>query len=104
MIRYYDRDGSQLPHDWTKSAADGSNTDNRVARTTIGDITVSTVWLGLDHAHGDGPPLIFETMIFGGDHDQLCIRYQTEEHAMRGHLATIDALREGREPDWVVPF
>src|SRR5262249_37446221 len=28
---------------------------------------LSTVWLGLDHAHGLGPPLIFETMRFARD-------------------------------------
>ena len=26
---------------------------------------VSTFFLGLDHAFGGGPPLLFETMIFG---------------------------------------
>ena len=30
----------------------------------VGDYWVSTVWLGLDHAFGEGPPLIFETMVF----------------------------------------
>lgn len=30
---------------------------------------VSTVFLGLDHAWGKGPPLIFETMVFGPDGD-----------------------------------
>lgn len=28
---------------------------------------VSTVWLGLDHSFGHGPPVVFETLIFGGD-------------------------------------
>jgi hypothetical protein len=27
-------------------------------------IRISTVWLGLDHRWGEGPPVIFETMIF----------------------------------------
>lgn len=27
-------------------------------------ILISTVWIGLDHNWGEGPPLIFETMIF----------------------------------------
>lgn len=28
---------------------------------------VSTVFLGLDHRYGDGPPMLFETMVFAPD-------------------------------------
>lgn len=35
-----------------------------VALTTVGDHEVSTVFLGLDHGWSDGPPVLFETMIF----------------------------------------
>lgn len=45
-----------------------------VAKTAVGDQSVSTVFLGLDHSFGGGPPLLFETMIFGGHEDQ---EYQT---------------------------
>lgn len=46
---------------------------------------VSTVWLGLDHNFGEGPPLIFETMVFKeGDAGEL-ERYSTQEEALRGH-------------------
>jgi hypothetical protein len=48
-------------------------------------VTVSTVLLGLDHNWGDGPPLIFETMIFGGEHDEFQERYSTREEAEEGH-------------------
>lgn len=42
-----------------------------VKRETIGDSDVSTVFLGLDHNHFDeGPPIIWETMVFGGKLDQ----------------------------------
>lgn len=37
----------------------------RVAEDTIGPYWISTVWLGLDHGWGEGPPMIFETMVFG---------------------------------------
>jgi len=57
----------------------------RVALDTRDDITVSTVLLGLDHFWGEGPPLIFETMIFGGDHDNDQWRYSTREEAEEGH-------------------
>jgi len=40
--------------------------DHTVAKSTIGDYLVSTVFLGLDHQwHAHGPPLLFETMVFG---------------------------------------
>ena len=40
--------------------------DRTVARTRIKNIEISTVFLGLDHAFGQGNPLLFETMVFGG--------------------------------------
>src|SRR5215475_1779613 len=40
---------------------------HRVAEDDFPDGTwLSTVWLGLDHSHGFGPPTIFETMYFSG--------------------------------------
>ena|SRR3990167_11390904 len=50
---------------------------------------VSTVWLGLNHNWEDGPPLIFETMVFSkrGDYgtEEDCERYSTLEEAIKGH-------------------
>ena len=46
---------------------------------------VSTIFLGLDHSFGDGPPLLFETMIFGGEHDQYQDRCSTWEEAVAMH-------------------
>ncbi len=34
------------------------------------DINVSTVFLGIDHSFIGGTPVLFETMIFGGEHDE----------------------------------
>lgn len=61
------------------------NADRRVAITAQGDTEVSTVFLGVNHQFGDGPPLIFETMVFGGDYDGECCRYSTWEQAEGGH-------------------
>lgn len=59
--------------------------ERTVAKTTFGDVTVSTVFLGIDHSFGDGPPLLFETMIFGGEFDDDLRRYETWSEAEQGH-------------------
>lgn len=38
--------------------------DRKVGDTRVGPYWVSTVFLGLDHNWGEGPPLLFETMVF----------------------------------------
>jgi hypothetical protein len=41
---------------------------NRIVKQDqIGDVWVSTVFLGLDHSFGGGPPILWETMTFRGD-------------------------------------
>lgn len=59
--------------------------DRTVAKTQIGDVNVSTVFLGLDHSFGYGPPQLFETMAFGGELDQEQERYSTWDQAIAGH-------------------
>lgn len=62
------------------------NVENRrVADDVVGEVRVSTVFLGIDHAFGNGPPLLFETMIFGGEHDEDQRRYSTWGEAAAGH-------------------
>lgn len=65
--------------------------DRHVAKTKADDdVEVSTVFLGLDHNFwGEGPPILFETMIFGGEHDGWMDRYATWEEAELGHLAAV---------------
>lgn len=54
------------------------------------DIHVSTVFLGIDHSFISGSePVLFETMIFGGEHDQYQERYRTWEEAEAGHKAAV---------------
>jgi hypothetical protein len=68
------------------------NVDNRtVAKTEVAaGIVVSTVFLGLDHQIGEGPPLLFETMVFNdyGDDGQQ-YRYSTWDEAEAGHKKTV---------------
>lgn len=70
----------------------------RVGKTNVlGKASVSTVFLGSDHQFGDGPPLIFETMVFGGQLDQECDRYSTWDEAEAGHAAMVARVREREE-------
>lgn len=72
-----------------------------VGSTEIGPYWVSTVWLGLDHGFGRGPPIIFETMVFlVRDPDEErhladidTVRYSTEEEATKGHEDMVTLVR-----------
>lgn len=64
------------------------DTKNRiVAKTDVADkATVSTVFLGLDHSfRDDGPPVLFETMIFGIEDDSYQTRCVTWEESLEMH-------------------
>lgn len=62
-----------------------SRSNHQVAKTDDGEVAVSTVWLGVDHQYGDGPPLIFETMVIGGEHAGYMQRYPSLKEARAGH-------------------
>jgi len=49
-------------------------------------ISVSTVFLGLDMRHvGQGEPILWETMVFGGPYDHEMRRYTSRDAAIAGH-------------------
>jgi len=60
--------------------------DKTVSFTEKNGIRVSTVFLGLDHQYGEGEPILFETMIFGGKEDQYQERYSSYKDAEKGHI------------------
>lgn len=65
-------------------------------RSWFGLVRTSTVWLGLDHSFGTGPPLIFETMSFvkgTGWSERYFERYSTIEQAVAGHARAVKASR-----------
>lgn len=68
----------------------------RVAGEPVGEVRVSTVFLGLDHSFGEGPPLLFESMIFGGPLDQEQDRCSTWEAAEKMHEKMMERVRLGR--------
>lgn len=69
--------------------------ERRVALTTVGDITVSTVFTAIDHSYGYSPvPILYETMIFGGEEDAYQERYATREEAEEGHIRAVEMVQE----------
>jgi hypothetical protein len=85
------------------------DTDRTVARDVVGDTLVSTVFLGIDHQYGIGPPVLFETMVFvHGEAQPGCVRSSTWAEAEHAHaLVLADArevlAQEARKPDTASP-
>ncbi|MCX4232111.1 hypothetical protein [Streptomyces ortus] len=104
-MNWYDKGGALIDVA-TASELLGNAEYKRVGLTEVasGDRSavhiVSTVWLGLDHNYGDGPPLLFETMVFGEGSwaEQDCQRYSTELEARIGHTEMV-ALVAATVPD-----
>jgi hypothetical protein len=85
---YFDRNGQPMTEEeWARAFEDIEM--RRVLETALHDgKRISTVWLGLDHGLG-ARPLIFETMVFEGEHSLDCERYATEAEARAGHEAMV---------------
>lgn len=82
---------------WFENASSSSENfqARNVAQTTLPwDIKISTVFLGMNYRFGEGPPLIFETMIFGGEHDQYQDRYSTWEEAVKWHEKAVKLAQQ----------
>lgn len=68
----------------------------RVNFTVIGKVEVSTVFIGMNHRFfGDGPPILFETMVFGGTLDHFQNRCSTWEEAEAMHEEAVQLVRTG---------
>ncbi|MDX9974898.1 MAG: hypothetical protein RBU21_18060 [FCB group bacterium] len=69
--------------------------DRVVARDTVGEVVVSTVFLGIDHNfHGQGDPLLFETMVFLADGEPGRLRrYFIWGEAEQGHREIMQAIQ-----------
>jgi len=93
-MRYFDLDGNEIPEE--QFVALYANTQlKQIRRTKTEGGYVSTVWLGIDHNWlPTGPPLIFETMVFGGPMDTYQRRYSTYWEAVAGHdeIVTLEAM------------
>jgi hypothetical protein len=104
---YYDRAGNPIKF-WDWAAKMEMGFDRIVEQTVLVEgenaVTVSTIWIGLDMNWLRGPPMIFETMVFGGPTDLEGRRYSTEEEARAGHAQMVEEttlmLRLAEDPQW----
>lgn len=82
-----------------------NNDKGRVDHTELPDGTyVSTVFLGLDHSYArftgaPHAPVLWETMIFGGPHDQYQDRYTSHAAAVAGHAKAVRIAKGEEQPE-----
>lgn len=80
--------------DWFEAAT--RNGSRFVAQSDLANgVRVSTVFLGMDHGWNmrpDARPVLFESMVFGGEDDEYQERYATWEEAEAGHKAIVERL------------
>lgn len=72
----------------------------RVGLDVISNQKVSTIFLHFDHNWSEeGDPILFETMIFGGQYDRNMWRYSTWDEALEGHKRVVNCLKENKNPN-----
>lgn len=95
MSNYYILEGKKpKPVEMIEWARWFGKADRIVKSEMIEGVHISTVFLGLDHGFGGNKSLYFETMIFGGEHDEYQERYSTWEEAEAGHAAAVKLVNE----------
>lgn len=81
-------------HDLRRVAIDKFDVDGE-------EITVSTVFLGLDHSFNPEPhlPVLWETMIFGGVNSEWMDRYTSKKDALAGHQKAVQLAKENKKDE-----
>lgn len=109
MDLYFDKAGQPLT--LNEFLAVLAVTDQVVASTALGAVTVTTIWTGVNMQHRpQGVPLIFETTVLGGGF-QSSYRYPNEAEARAGHDRAVRnvaealpyAVRHHYRIQWVTP-
>jgi hypothetical protein len=79
-----DRNRCRVAHDMDEgNEADGTR------------VRVSTMFLGLNHRLvGEGPPILWETLVIGGVLNMEMDRYTSREAALRGHQAMCQRVND----------
>ena len=89
-------DGQKTKEVDMETWAKGVGGDMKVAKDSIGGVIISTVFLGINHNWGEGDPILFETMVFGGD-EEICERCSTWEEAENQHETVCDLITKATE-------
>ncbi len=73
--------------------------ERHVASSNLGEVWISTVFLGLDHrsSSDDRAPILFETQVYGGHHDRYMMRYHTRTEALLGHQRIVHLVRDTQD-------
>ena len=89
-MRHIDKDGRLIPL-WQWAVLFENESYRIVEQTRIWPgISISTIWLGLDHGFAQGRPLFFETMVFSsGNEDLYQKRWSDLTEAKTGHQLTV---------------
>jgi hypothetical protein len=79
------------PIEWARKF---NSSQRIVIQTQVGESFISTVFLGLDHDFtGKGPPILWETMVFGGPLADDEERYTSEKLARDGHERMVSRVK-----------
>jgi hypothetical protein len=92
-----DKQGEAVPEPNVKKWAEWfehSGVLRQVALTEVGQLQVSTIFLGFNPNIFSKPALLWETMIFGGKYDHMSAKYTSKESALAGHEAVCKQLQE----------
>lgn len=98
MVLYtLDRDDNPVPEpdhrtwgEWIERSGD----KRRIGNDTVHGARVSTIFLGISHNYtSKGPPILWETMVFGGPYDQSQERYSNRADACFGHQRWLEKVK-----------
>jgi hypothetical protein len=100
MYFVFDEQGEPLPvstfEEWARWC---ERTDRGVARTVVtSEVVVLTTFNGVDEVES-GPPLLFDTRVFGGLLDGEDVQYPTRAEALAGHARLVEWCRLGSSPN-----
>lgn len=91
------KDGEPIEVSYEEWAKSFNRDDRRIAYDEIPDVgAVSTVFLGIEHGHVNGAPLLFESLVMGSKYDGEMMRYTTRAEAVAGHAKLLRKVSNDR--------
>lgn len=84
---------------WHSKRADRTTLSIRLQRSMLaGNVTVSTIFLGIAFGIQDDKPLVFETYVNGGTYNAWIKRYTCMSDAIAGHREIVRRITETSTP------